>query len=122
MTVNGNNVYFDSRAEMAKWKLRNWWSDTKVKVKEFWEENRDYIVVLAPVIIGAGSAAVKAIERDQRIKEEKDLKERYIYDRSLGTYYEMRRQPKQSEYAEISRRKSNGESLGEILKDMRLMK
>lgn len=113
---------FDNKVRVAKWQLGNWWFDTKYKAKKFWDENRDYIVVIVPAAIGAGEMAFKAIERGQRRKEEKDLKERYIYDRSLGAYYEMHRQPKQSEYAEIGRRKSNGESLGSILKDMRLIK
>lgn len=113
---------FKEKVRIAKWEFNNWCFETKLKAEKFWNENRDYIVVLAPVVLGAGTTVAKTIDQNRRIKEEKNLKERFIYDRSLGTYYELRRQPKQSEYLEISRRKSNGEPLGKILKDMRLAK
>ena len=56
------------------------------------------------------------------VNEEKALKERYIYDRSTGHYYEMKRKPKSSEWLQIEQRKQNGETLGWILNDMKLLK
>ena len=45
----------------------------------------------------------------------------YIYDRSMGHYWKCRKKPTTEQYLEIERRKANGEGLGTILTDMRLL-
>lgn len=110
------------KIKIKKWELDNWWTDQKYKAKRFWDENKEYIVVLAPVVIASGEKIIKSVRRDVRLKEERDLKEKYIYDMSLKCYYEMRRKPTTKEYLEIERRKKSGEPLGKILANMRLLK
>jgi hypothetical protein len=56
------------------------------------------------------------------VKQEAHLKDEYIYDRSNGHYYELRRKIKSSEWQMIDQRKREGEMLGDILQDMRLLK
>ena len=52
---------------------------------------------------------------------EKELKDTYIYDRSMGHYWKCRKKPTTEQYLEIERRKANGEGLGTILTDMKLL-
>ncbi len=107
--------------------------DTKTEVKwkahlacEWCKENKEFIEkivpVMAPVVIGSIVEIAKIATRQRSINEEKALKDRYIYDRSNGHYYELRRKLKTSEWLQIEQRKQNGESLGWILNDMRLLK
>ena len=113
---------FNQKIKIKKWEFRNWLDDTKEKLKRFWDENRDYIVILVPVVVATGEKAIKSIASNHRLVEERNLKERFIYDMSLKCYYELKRKPTPKEYLEIDRRKKNGESLGVILDSMRLLK
>ena len=45
----------------------------------------------------------------------------YIYDRSIGQCWNCCKKPTTEQYLEINRRKDNGEGLGTILADMRLL-
>ena len=110
------------KIEIKKWEIKNWCYDQSCKAKRFWNENRDYIVVIVPLAVATGEKLIKCINRNARLDEERDLNERYIYDMSLKCYYEMNRKPTPKEYLEIDRRKKNGESLGAILNSMRLLK
>ncbi len=105
---------FEETKERAKWKA--------CLAKEWCIRNKEAIIVLGPVIAGGVVEVVKISTKRRTIKEEKALKERYIYDHSTGHYYEMRRKPKNSELLQIDQRKREGESLGWILNDMRLLK
>ena len=48
-------------------------------------------------------------------------KDIYIYDRSIGQCWKCCKKPTTEQYLEINRRKDNGEGLGTILADMRLL-
>ena len=48
-------------------------------------------------------------------------KDIYIYDRSIGQCWKCCKKPTTEQYLEINRRKDNGEGLGTILSDMRLL-
>lgn len=91
-------------------------------VKNWCYQNKEFIIVFGPIIFGGLMEIIKITTKSTNINEEKRLKERYIYDHSMGHYYELRRKPKKSEWIQIDQRKRNGESLGWILNDMRLLK
>lgn len=48
-------------------------------------------------------------------------KDTYIYDRYTGQYWKCCKKPTTEQYLEINCRKDNGEGLGTILTDMRLL-
>jgi len=100
----------------------------KVKVRETYQwccEHRDETAFIVTTGIGAIGAITKLgrrIDHKLDLKKEQDLKDLYVYDRSLGIYHELRRKLKPSEAMEIDRRRANGESMVHILNNMRLLK
>lgn len=88
----------------------------------WWREHQTEISVFGPVLISGTVEMIKIISKQKKQNEERYLKENYIYDRSMGHYYELRRKLKSSEWLMIEKRKSYGEPLGEILQDMRVLK
>ena len=54
--------------------------------------------------------------------KEKNLKDLYCYDRSLGHYWKLRRELTNSEWVKIDQRKQNGERLADILDELKALK
>ena len=106
--------WFEEKSERAKWKVQD--------AIDWCREHKEAIIVFGPVIMGGIIEIAKISTKRHTVSEEKALKERYVYDRSTGHYYELRRKPKGSEWLQIEQRKQNGETLGWILNDMRLLK
>lgn len=106
--------WLDDKSEQAKWKIHC--------AAEWCKNHKETIIVFGPVIMGGIIEICKISTKRHTVKEEKALKDRYIYDRSTGHYYELKRKPKTSEWLQIEQRKQNGESLGWILNDMGLLK
>ena len=101
------------------------WLDEKKAQVDTWledEENKELVKLLAPVLLIGGGAALKEFAKHKRQEREEELKTNFIYDRSNGHYYELKRQPKAKQWLEIDRRKEEGERIGEILNDMNLLK
>lgn len=113
----------DMRSNKEKLAALKWRAKEKFEEAKKWvEENKQLVVVMGPVVAGGIIELIKISTRRHTVNEERALKERFIYDRAGGHYYELRRQPKQSEWLMIEERKMHGESLGMILQDMRLLK
>lgn len=80
------------------------------------------ITFFAPLIIGGATAGIKAVDRHAKLNKEQNLKELYCYDRSLGNYWKLRRELSNAEWIEIDKRKKNGERLGDILYELKVLK
>lgn len=106
--------WFNEKQEWAKWKIHT--------ATEWCRDNKETVIVFGPVLLGSIVEICKISSKRHTVNDEKKLKERYIYDRSCGHYWELKREPKKSEWLQIDQRKNNGEALGEILNDMRLLK
>lgn len=122
---------FKEKLEDAKAGFQGWWygftyrTETKIRGVANWAaQNKEVAIAAIPfAIVGLKTAgnAVKMAARKSDLKKEQELKDLYIYDRSLGKYHKLRRSMRHSEMLELDRRKSNGESLIHILDDMRLL-
>jgi len=98
---------------------------TKEKIEltcDWCKRHKETLVVLIPVVVSGTVELVKVVAKSKNQKEERVLKENFIYDRQHGHYYELKRAPKSSEWRMIDMRKGEGESLGDILADMRILK
>lgn len=72
-------------------------------------------------VLGGVCKLSKEIRHESRIREERDLKNLYIYDRSLGCWHRLRRPMRPSEKLEMEQRKARGERLSYILSSMKLL-
>ena len=96
--------------DMKMWQLGEWA-----------KEHPEQAATIACTAIGATGVILKRIDRNARIRKEAALKDRYIYDRSLGSYWNLRRKPTQTERLKIERLRREGLSYGEILTRMKLL-
>ena len=89
----------------------------KIKAKQavgFMEEHRDLMVVVVPTVIGAGIKLSNMVKNNKREYNE--------WDPRAGRNWSLKRNLSMKEALELDRRYRNGESKGQILSDMRLLK
>lgn len=117
---------FEEIKKEAKKRERKEWFNDKLKNTAKWlGDNKETIAVVAPVVIASVSGStkiVKGISKHVALNKEKQLKERFVYDRSLGKYLELKKPLSNSQLKTILDRKENGEKLGVILQNMNLLK
>lgn len=102
----------------------------KAKVKEKWEDlgmwysDHKYEILFALPFVTAGVCDIgKTIRAGINLEMNgRTAKNRRIYDRSTGHYWELRRPLTTDELREIEKRKRNGENLGDILWDIKVLK
>lgn len=107
---------FESRKETAK---------TKVKNAGRWiKKHKKELIVLLPTIANVTIEVMKIVSKRQNLEMERRLKENYVYNREfgIGHYYETRHKLTNPEWRQIEARKKRGESLGNILEDMDVLK
>lgn len=98
------------------------WLDVKAwQAREWAKENPEQAATVICTAIGAGVLMTKGMIKSARLHKEAVLKERYIYDRSLGKYWRLRRVPTQTEQLKIARLKKEGLGYAEILTSMKLL-
>ena len=88
---------------------------------EWTKEHPEQAATILCTAVGAIGVILKRIDRNARIRKEAALKERYIYDRSLGSYWNLKRRPTQTERLKIERLRREGLSYGQILSQMNLL-
>lgn len=91
---------------------------------EWIRQNKEAILIAAPVVAGAAKMLSKTVSNAKRrnyLKQEKDLKELYCYDHSLGHYWKLSRPLSNSDWVKINNRRNKGETLGDILCSMKVL-
>lgn len=115
---NVKDIFKEQEAQKLKGKIKQKFQDGK----EWVIDNKETIIVLAPVVIGGVTTITKVVGKQMKLHKEKVLKNLYCYDRSLGHYWRLKRELTNKEWVSIDRRKSNGERLADILTEMRVLK
>lgn len=110
---------FKREAKIRKIKAK--FEEIKNKAVDFVTDHPTEALALATTLIGSAVGLARRADRKKDLREQQRLREEYIYDRSLGSYWKTRRKLSNSEKLEIERRRRQGESLGEILRSMRLL-
>lgn len=85
------------------------------------KRNPEVVATVVTAVCGLAWKGYKAHKRTIEVNALQTLKDRYIYDRSLGHYWKLNRTPKASEWSEIARRRKSGQDYYEILMDLRLL-
>ena len=116
---------YDELVNNKKKADRRAWVYEKVnKAKWFVEDYKAQIAAVAaatPVVVGTIMQIARMVSQQDRLKKAKDLKELYCYDRSLGHYWKLRREPTNDEWLAIDARKRSGERLADILKELNVL-
>ena len=98
------------------------WADIQVfKAKQWAKENPEQAATVFATACGALGIIIKKSVKASQLRKETVLKERYIYDRSLGRYWMLRRAPTQSEALAIESMRRQGLGYGDILTRLRLL-
>lgn len=91
---------------------------------EWIQRNKEAILIATPVAAGAVKVLSKAVSNAKRcnyLKREKNLRELYCYDRSLGHYWKLRKPLSNSDWTRINNRRNKGEALADILISMNVL-
>ncbi len=117
MVINVNNE------KKQNWKERI--SDGLHRAAEWVRYNQELVVVLAPVAVAGLTGVVKITKDIVRLSvaaNERKVTDRRCYDPSEGHYWTLKRTLTNSDWLAVSHRLDTGESLGDILSDMGVLK
>lgn len=92
------------------------------KVKEWWDDNKQYVAIVLPVVGGFAAKGIQVLGKRHNLKLEEKNKDYRCYDASLGHYWELKRKLTNDEWVYIDRRKNNGERLSDILDELKVLK
>ena len=116
-------VQYKSRWEKFKHKA---WTKKEKFVNWVKEKPQEAAIVGSVVIVGADKLfkGIKKLKELQPTQAELDREwhDTHVYDRSLGYYYNLKRPMSGTEAMEFSTRKKRGETTGDILRSMNLLK
>ena len=100
----------------------------KRKAREGWnwvKDNKEMVIVCIPVACAAVTGVCKITSKAiqvHKVNREEMIKNTYIYDPSLGFYWPMKRALTGAEKLEFDARRKAGETTGEILRSMKVLK
>jgi hypothetical protein len=86
------------------------------------KENKEVLLVVLPLAGAALGGSIKLVKKVVDNHRMETIKRKYIYDPSGGFYWPTRRALTGREKLELDERHRAGESYGQILTDMRLLK
>lgn len=105
------------KAENARVKADVWWW----QCKEWAKANPEQAELIVATAIGAVGVIIKRSFSMAKVHREQRAKDLYIYDRSLGRYWTLRRKLTKSEQIAIEQMKKAGMGYGEILTRLKLL-
>lgn len=110
--------------ERAKRKAqrREWFQRKLYDVELFYYNHKEILLIGVPVVVSGIKGIVKYTTKRITQEKEKQIKDYYCYDRSLGHYWKLRRELTNSEWLEIDSRRKNGERLADILDSFKVLK
>lgn len=116
-------VTYKSKWEKFKHKA---WTKKEQFVNWVKEKPQEAAIVGSVAIVGADKVfkGIKKLKEFQPTQAELDRRwqETHVYDHSLGFHYTLKRPMRAEEAMEFSYRKKRGETTGDILKSMNLLK
>ena len=91
------------------------------QMKEWAKQNPESAATIVCTAIGALGIMIRRSCSAAKIAREQRLKDRYIYDRSLGRYWTLRRKLTAAEQVAIESMRKSGMGYGEILSRLKLL-
>ena len=122
MNNEDNNVEYVSMAtfrwEARKRKVIGWFKGGLQRLKYIWDTDRELCLFAIPGI----AWLVRRIFKSGDQRREDYHRNRQQYDRSADVWYDLKRPMTNTEKIEFAQRRRKGESVLDILKDMKLIK
>lgn len=118
-------IEVDQNGEVVKKKMKERIEDAKARVAQFWEkckENKEAIIAVGSVTIPATVEVVKVAVRNRSRRDDNNRRKKSMWDPVEGHWWELKRPLTSSELLEVEHRVKNGESRGEVLYSMRVLK
>lgn len=100
-------------------------SDGLRNTADWMRDNKETVVLLIPVATAAASSATtiaKGLIKLGTARTERKVTDRRCYDPAEGHYWVLKRALTNDDWLRVSRRQAEGERLGDILADMKLLK
>lgn len=95
-----------------------------IKALNWVVENKELVVVAAPVVIAVASGITKVTAgciRRHNLRAAEEIKNLYCYDRSLGHYWRLRKPLTNAQWVSINNRRKSGETLADILMSLKVL-
>jgi hypothetical protein len=92
------------------------------RAKKWVEENPELAVIIGGTVVGGAKFVCKNGAQHAKLNKAQKVKELYLYDPSMGHYWELSRKLSNREYLIIDQRRANGERMANILDDMGVLK
>ena len=114
---------YDIKDFKVESKLHEIWRKAKGKGAEMLKWVGEHPMEASAIASGAAILGkfVKGISRKIDLNKTQQLKDRYVYDRSLGIYLHTKRKLNNKDWVTINQRMKGGERLAEILVKMNLL-
>ena len=120
--MEDNVIEFIDSVEPTKGeKFKRWFADKYQRGKNLVLEHGKETVAIAATVTGIAVTAYKTFKPTVYEQERKRIDTTY-YDPSTGLHWELKRKLTNHEREELDERRRDGESVGEILRDMRVAK
>lgn len=116
-----------TRREKIKQKIEDvrWKAKQKVAAAKEWvKENKEVVILAAPVVIKAGKEIYKSHHKTAAQKWQEKERERIettYYDPSSGLHWKLNREPTNEERIVIDRKRREGYDVGEVLMSLGLI-
>lgn len=95
----------------------------KLKAAMDWsKENRDILVIAVPAAVAIVTGTCKLGGKLIDAHREHSHQNLTCYDRSLGHYWQLKRELSNNEWISIEQRRKNGERLADILSELKVLK
>lgn len=111
------DITWEIKKRELKDKVKNAWNG----VCRFVDNNKEIIAVSLPIAGKVVYDLVKQHKRNSYLREERELKDQHIYDPRLGIYFKTRKPLSTNQRLEFAARREKGESVSDILRDMRIL-
>ena len=96
--------------------------DLKWKAEKFYKEHKEFVIAVAPVVIGGAVKIGQYALKQKNVRKQQKLKDCYIYDRSEGHYWELKRPLRRDEWVYVSRERNNGRCYADILLELGILR
>lgn len=120
--MNMKKYFYDDNENDRVREFKTKATEAKDKTIEFVKDHKEIFIAAIPFVLSFGKAAYKANKKSKALKAEKNLKDLYCYDRSMGHYWKLKRSLTNREWLEVSKRRKKGEAVADILESMRVLK